>query len=267
MNDQNSQGQGQQNGQNGQFGGQQQWSPPSQQMPPMQQGGAPNYPQQSGMQPQSGGAPAYGQPPMPPMGAPPQYSQQQPGMDPYGMPPTGQGQAGGYGADPYGMPPPQMGGQDPYAYGAPDQMGQPGQPGQPGAGGPPRPPSPPANFQLGALLGPVLKVKVPPHTLQFDEQYFLHLLAGSISLTKDEKKRIVESIPKLKQSQIDELVRIFEEERKKFAELGQEHVPQLEKLAQQHYQDWLDIELAQEQTSKADEDAKKAEELRKQIGL
>ena len=32
----------------------------------------------------------------------------------------------------------------------------------------------------------------------------MHLLAGSISLTKDEKARIVESIPKLKQSQIDD---------------------------------------------------------------
>ena len=132
---------------------------------------------------------------------------------------------------------------------------------------PPPPPGPPANFQLGALLPPSLKVKVPPHTLQFDEQYFLHLLAGSISLTKDEKARIVESIPKLKQSQIDELVRIFEEERRKFAELGQEHVPQLDKLAQQHYQDWMDIEMHQEQSAKADDDKKKAEDLRKQLGL
>lgn len=132
---------------------------------------------------------------------------------------------------------------------------------------PPAPPSPPAHFQLGALLPPVLKVKVPQHELQFDEQKFLHLLAGSISLTKDEKQRIVESIPKLKQSQIDELVKIFEEERVKFAELGQEHVPQLDKLAKQHYEDWIDIELKQQQTSQADEDARKAEEIRKQMGL
>ena len=132
---------------------------------------------------------------------------------------------------------------------------------------PPPKPSKPANFKLGALLPPVLRVKVPPHTLQFDEQYFLHMLAGSISLTKDEKARIVESIPKLKQSQIDELVRIFEEERRKFAELPEEHLPQLEKLARQHYDDWMDIEMKQEQSGKADEDAAKAEEIRKQLGL
>lgn len=132
---------------------------------------------------------------------------------------------------------------------------------------PPPPPPKPANFQLGAMLAPVLKVKVPPHSLQFDEQYFLHLLAGSISLTKDEKSRIVESIPKLKQTQVDELIRIFEEERRKFAELGDEHVPQLEKLAKQHYEDWVDIEMRQQQSGQASEDAKKAEELRKQLGL
>ncbi|MFA6521343.1 MAG: hypothetical protein WCT53_03105 [Candidatus Gracilibacteria bacterium] len=154
-------------------------------------------------------------------------------------------------------PPPGQGGAfDPMA--APD-----------GGQTPPPPPKPskPANFQLGALLPPQLKVKVPPHNLQFEEQYFLHLLAGSISLTRDEKARIVESIPKLKQTQVDELIRIFEEERRKFAELGEEHIPQLEKLAKQHFEDWVDIEVKQQQTSQADDDKKKAEELRKQLGL
>lgn len=132
---------------------------------------------------------------------------------------------------------------------------------------PPSKPSKPANFKLGSKLGTTLRIKVPPHSLKFDEQHFLHLLAGSISLTKDEKSRIVESIPKLKQTQIDELTRIFEEECQKFAELGEEHTAQLEKLAQQHYEDWIDIELKQEQTGKAQDDAQKAEEIRKQLGL
>ena len=173
---------------------------------------------------------------------------------PGGYDPTG-GSQGGFGYAPQPPLPPVTGGFSPPT---------------PGAGMPPPPPPPPskpANFQLGALLPAVLKVRVPVHTLKFDEQYFLHLLAGSISLTKDEKARIIESIPKLKQSQVDELVRIFEEERRKFAELGQEHVPQLEKLAKQHFDDWVDIEMRQEQTSKSDEDAKKAEEIRKQLGL
>jgi len=136
---------------------------------------------------------------------------------------------------------------------------------------PPPPPQPedetPANFRIGEKLAPVLNVKIPAHTLSFDEQYFLHMLAGSISLTKDEKKKIIESIPKLKQSQVDELIKIFEEEREKFAQLSKKHWDQLEKLAQKHYEDWMDLEGEFVQQSKADEDAKKAEEIRKQLGL
>lgn len=181
-------------------------------------------------------------------GFPPQQQPPQ-GFDPYAVPQPGAAGAGG-------MPPSGTAGTPP---GASPQAGQ-----QPL---PPPKPSKPANFQLGAMLGPVLRVKVPAHALKFDEQYFLHLLAGSISLTKDEKARIIESIPKLKQTQIDELVRIFEEERKKFAELGEEHVPQLDKLVKQHYEDWMDIEMKQEQGSKAQDDAQKAEDIRKQLGL
>lgn len=178
------------------------------------------------------------------------------------------GQPGG-GAPQQPMQPPAWGGEQTGGAQSPAGGGgvQPpaGIPGGPPS--PPKPPSPPANFQLGALLPPVLKVKIPPHTLKFDEQYFLHLLAGSISLTRDEKSRIIESIPKLKQSQIDELIRIFEEERRKFAELGQEHVPQLDKLAHQHYEDWMDIEMRQEQQHAQSQDEQKAEEIRKQLGL
>lgn len=53
----------------------------------------------------------------------------------------------------------------------------------------------------------------------FDEDRFRRLLSGSISLTGEEKRRIIESIPELGQFQIDELIRIFETESKKFHEL------------------------------------------------
>lgn len=190
-------------------------------------------------------------PPTPPAPSPPPSGYQPPYQAP--TPPAGQQP---YGAYPSAGAPP---GTQPAA-GAPP-------PGTPPSPPPPPKPSKPANFQLGALLPAHLKIKVPPHNLKFDEQYFLRLLAGSISLTRDEKARIVDSIPKLKQSQIDELIRIFEEERRKFAELGDEHVPQLEKLAKQHFEDWVDIETKQEQAGKAAEDAQKAEEIRKNLGL
>ena len=63
----------------------------------------------------------------------------------------------------------------------------------------------------------ITSIPIPVHpNTQFDEQKFLELLAKSISLTKTEKQRIITSIPKLSQYQIDELMRIFKEEQKKF---------------------------------------------------
>ena len=110
-------------------------------------------------------------------------------------------------------------------------------------------------------------VKVPQHTLSFDEEYFIKLLAGSISLSKDEKKKIIESIPKLKQAQIDELGRIFEEEKQKFAALSKKHVPQLEKLAQQHFEEWMQLEDENKLSQKKEEDTSKADAIRKQLGI
>jgi hypothetical protein len=155
----------------------------------------------------------------------------------------------------------------------PAQGGQMGAPfgGTPQGGFQPPPPPPedktPAHYQIGKHLPETIHVKIPAHTLDFDEQYFLHLLAGSISLTKEEKRRIINSIPKLKQDQIDELVRIFEEEKRKFAELSKKHVPQLEKLEKQHWADWQDIELEQKAGEKKQEDKAQADEIRKKLGL
>ena len=125
----------------------------------------------------------------------------------------------------------------------------------------------PANFQLGALLPQELKVKIPHNELNFDQNHFLRLLAGSISLNKTEKKKIVETIPKLKQYQVDELIRIFEEEKQKFSQLSAKHVPQLEKLAKAHLQDWLDIETEVAAESKKEDDQAAADEIRKSLGL
>lgn len=144
-----------------------------------------------------------------------------------------------------------------------------------GTGTPIPPPPPPkepedttpANFQLGSKLPPVLNVPIPFHDLKFDTQNFLRLLAGSISLTKDEKKRIIESIPKLKQAQIDELIKIFEEEKRKFAELSKKYTDQLDKLAQKHYEDWIDLEVSFKQQQNNTQDAEKANEIRKKLGL
>ena len=170
-------------------------------------------------------------------------------------------------------PPPAGGGMPmPAGGGMPMPPAGGGMPTPPAAGVNPMPaPVPedttPANFQLGTKLAPELKIKAPASELKFDEVYFIRLIAASISLSKDEKKKIIESIPKLKQAQIDELIRIFEEEKQKFAALSKKHVPQLEKLADQHYNDWMDLESESQRDIKAEEDQSKADEIRKNLGL
>ncbi len=55
--------------------------------------------------------------------------------------------------------------------------------------------------------------------IHINREIFANLLCWSISLTIDEKKRIMESVPKLSQHQVDELQVIFEDERYKFMEM------------------------------------------------
>ncbi|MCX6734474.1 MAG: hypothetical protein NTZ25_01020 [Candidatus Peregrinibacteria bacterium] len=272
--------------------------PPKPMTPPPAQAGAQSVQGAQGQQGQQ--MPPVGYPPMPPQGMPPQgypqpgayppgyppmfdpYAQQQGyppmgyyyppqgQMPPQGMPPQGYPQPGAYPPGypaPQGMPgfPPQ-GGQMPMGAGMPPQGAMPGQ--MPSY--PPMPPAEdttPANFQLGTKFPAKLNVTAPKSDLKFDDEYFIRLLAGSISLSKDEKKKIIESIPKLKQAQIDELVRIFEEEKQKFAALSKKHAPQLEKLAQQHFDEWMELEHEWSQSQKKTEDTSKADAIRKSLGL
>lgn len=114
----------------------------------------------------------------------------------------------------------------------------------------------------------ITSVPVPPHPqTQFNEPEFLALLAGSISLTKTEKQRIIASIPNLSQYQIDELTRIFREEKKKFEELNNKHSDQLKQLEEQHKNDWNDIEMQAKQDAKKKDDEDAAAALRRQLGL
>jgi hypothetical protein len=114
----------------------------------------------------------------------------------------------------------------------------------------------------------LMQMQIPAHpNTKFDEKKFLELLAGSISLTITEKKRIVEAIPQLSQFQIDELMKIFEEERGKFAELEKKHADQIAELEKQHAGSMQDVEAKKEEEVKKEEEAQKAEDIKKQLGL
>jgi hypothetical protein len=128
-------------------------------------------------------------------------------------------------------------------------------------------PEKPGNYQIGQFLPHDLGIEIPECSLEFDRNYFLRLLAGSISLKVNEKVRIIKSIPTLIQYQIDELTRIFEEEKRKFAELGEKSKEQLEKLDRQHTEEWKDVIMAFEGEKKAVEEQNQADEIRRKLGL
>jgi hypothetical protein len=111
-------------------------------------------------------------------------------------------------------------------------------------------------------------VHVPAHAdTTFNEDRFLTLLRGSISLTRDEKWRIIQAVPKLSQFQIDELQKILEEENRKFSELSPKHLLQLMKLEQRHAQDWIDLQSVTVQEHAKAQEQQQADEIRKQLGL
>ena len=54
---------------------------------------------------------------------------------------------------------------------------------------------------------------------EFTEVHFIDLLEQSLSLSVAEKKRVVDAIPTLSQFQVDELHKVFEDEREEFKKL------------------------------------------------
>ncbi len=125
-------------------------------------------------------------------------------------------------------------------------------------------------YRFGTVMGSLTNnnITVPTHPeTKFDEQLFLTMLRGSISLTRDEKWRIIQAIPKLSQFQIDELQKILEEEKRKFSELSPKHLQQLMKLEQKHASDWKDLQAITVQNQASQQEKQQADDIRKQLGL
>ncbi len=109
---------------------------------------------------------------------------------------------------------------------------------------------------------------IPPHpNTTFDEEYFLTLLEGSISLTLEEKQRVIDAIPRLSIEQINELIKIFEEEKVKFAELEKEYGEDVKKLKAEREKEFELAKVKEEEMSEAEAEAAEAEALKKQLGL
>ncbi len=146
----------------------------------------------------------------------------------------------------------------------------------------PNPPTPPAD-----QVGPPMPPPPPPrpktanddifqrflvHPLTtFDETSFVNLLEHSLSLSTFEKKRVIDAIPTLSQFQIDELVKVFEDERIEFRKLMPtegEIIKGLVVKAQNEWEQLKDIYIEEQKAQVvANADAQKAEDLKKSLGL
>ena len=126
------------------------------------------------------------------------------------------------------------------------------------------------DYRFGSVAAQLSNDGIPvpahPQTV-FDEQVFLTLLRSSISLTRDEKWRIIQAIPKLSQFQVDELQKILAEEQEKFRQLSPKHLLQLMRLEQKHSTDWQDLQSFNAQQQQKSEESQQAEEIRRQLGL
>jgi len=174
---------------------------------------------------------------------------------PQGQDPQGAGQQGGI--------QPQGGGQQPIPAGQQPLAGQP----VPVPQQPTVPADPNARKgQLSTRGGHIFQIPPHPNT-QFDDENFLTLLEGSISLTMEEKKRVIEAIPRLSIEQINELISIFEEEKQKFSELENEFADDVAKLKAEREKEITITESKQEEEGEDEKAKAEAEALKKQLGL
>jgi len=77
--------------------------------------------------------------------------------------------------------------------------------------------------------------------ISLDVDKFVDLLKHSLSLTVSEKKRVLDSTPKLSQFQFDSLIWVFEEERVKFKDLMKKHPEEVTKLVTKQQAWWLEL--------------------------
>lgn len=123
-----------------------------------------------------------------------------------------------------------------------------------------------ATGQLGTKDKSYFSIPAHPKT-KFDEKNFLSLLEGSISLTLEEKQRVIDAIPRLSIEQINELIKIFEDEKVKFAELEGEFKTDVEKLKKEREREFEMAEIKKQEENEADSDADQAADIKAGLDL
>lgn len=105
----------------------------------------------------------------------------------------------------------------------------------------------------------------------FDTKEFIELLENSLSLNVFEKKRVIDSIPTLSQFQIDELIKVFVDEREEFKKLMKTEAEAIKELVKKSREWWIQLEdiYVQEskQKEKAWEDQAKIDDLKSSLWI
>ena len=105
----------------------------------------------------------------------------------------------------------------------------------------------------------------------FDEKEFITLLEHSLSLSVSEKKRVIDAIPTLSQYQIDELKKVFEDERIEFKKLMPKEWETIKKLVVEKKKEWTQLkqiyidELAAKKI--ANKDKGEIDDLKASLGI
>lgn len=104
----------------------------------------------------------------------------------------------------------------------------------------------------------------------FDVVYFTHLLESSLSLPFEDKKNVIDAIPRLSQMQVDQLIEVFLDERNKYQAILDTEADSITKLYELAQKTWSDLieyyRLESEKVVKEQVDASKLEEIRKALG-
>lgn len=105
----------------------------------------------------------------------------------------------------------------------------------------------------------------------FDTKEFIELLEHSLSLNVFEKKRVIDSIPTLSQFQIDELIKVFVDEREEFKKLMKTEAEAIKELVKKSREWWIQLEdiyvQEEKQKEKAWEDQAKIDDLKSSLWL
>ena len=114
------------------------------------------------------------------------------------------------------------------------------------------------------------RVSIHPLT-SFDESKFLDLLEHSLSLSTFEKKRVIDSVSNLSQFQVDELMKVFEDERVEFRKLVATEGEIIKGLVVKAQNEWEQLKDIYTEEARAAEQARldeqKADEIKKTLGL